>query len=181
MQIRIEDDEERQVRQGDRGRILIRGQQLMRGYIGKHKEDTFVQRENEDDDWLPTGDCGYMTEQGELVVCSRIDVSRSAYEARGEMRILNLHAFLFSVQDIIVKGGKNIDPALLESVAMQMGIDEVYAVGIPSKTYGQDIALVVKTSAMQKDSIRSEIGSRLGPLYRPAIVLHVGEGKEACL
>jgi acyl-coenzyme A synthetase/AMP-(fatty) acid ligase len=74
----------------------------------------------------------------------------------------------------------------LENVVMSMSstTNEVFAVAIPSKTYGQDIALIVGVSSnecsdKQRERIRSEIGSQVGALYKPALILFVGEGEDA--
>ncbi|UZJ53668.1 hypothetical protein CBS101457_002988 [Exobasidium rhododendri] len=136
----------------------------MKGYLHgeqvDEEEGTFVHREGTLR-WFPTGDYGYMTEDGDLVVLSRMD-------------------------DIIIKGGKNIDPTTLEAIASRLVGVDTYAVGIPSDTYGQDIALVIQPAQdtdwtlddKMKERIRGEITSQLSPLFRPAIILVVGGGQD---
>lgn len=46
----------------DVGEIEIRGTSLMNGYVGQAPINS--------QDWLPTGDLGYLTDEG-LVVCGR--------------------------------------------------------------------------------------------------------------
>lgn len=71
---------------GDFGEVLIKGPHVTPGYIGHASE-----RDPLEDGWLPTGDIGYIDEDGYLFIVDR----RS---------------------DLIISGGENIYPAEIENV-----------------------------------------------------------------
>ncbi len=81
-QIKIRDVEQ----SGDFGEVLVMGPHVTPGYIG-HASD----RDPLEDGWLPTGDIGYIDEEGYLFIVDR----RS---------------------DLIISGGENIYPAEIENV-----------------------------------------------------------------
>jgi len=66
------------------------------------------------DDWLVTGDLGTIDSEGALRVTGRAD-------------------------SIIVSGGENIDPALVEAALVQLsGVDEALVSGVASETWGME-------------------------------------------
>ncbi|WP_432360132.1 o-succinylbenzoate--CoA ligase [Sporosarcina sp. UB5] len=73
---------------GDYGEVLVMGPHVTPGYIG-HASDSNPLK----DGWLPTGDIGYIDEEGYLFIVDR----RS---------------------DLIISGGENIYPAEIENVLM---------------------------------------------------------------
>ena len=81
-QIQIRDAEQ----PGEFGEVLVKGPHVTPGYIGHASE-----REPLEDGWLPTGDIGYIDEEGYLYIVDR----RS---------------------DLIISGGENIYPAEIENV-----------------------------------------------------------------
>ena len=81
-QIKINDT----VNPGEKGEVYIRGPHVTPGYIGR-----FANKDPLVDGWLPTGDIGYLDEEGYLYIIDR----RS---------------------DLIISGGENIYPAEIENV-----------------------------------------------------------------
>ena len=63
------DTEEAQV--GERGEIVIKGENVMKGYFKNPKATAEVLREEQGETWLWTGDLGYYDEDGFLVVTGR--------------------------------------------------------------------------------------------------------------
>jgi len=89
-----------EIRIADDGEILVRGPQVAVGYLGNETEEVFR------DGWLHTGDMGYLTEKGSLVLQGR----------KKEM--------------IVTSNGKTIYPGKIESMLRNNRyIDEALIVG----------------------------------------------------
>jgi acyl-CoA synthetase (AMP-forming)/AMP-acid ligase II len=94
---------------GEEGEIIIRSDQIFRGYFGD--EDTT--RETVHEGWFYTKDVGYVDEDGYLTVTGRAD-------------------------DMIISGGENISPVEVESVLKQHErVSGAIVVGIPHEDLGQ--------------------------------------------
>lgn len=108
-ELRIVDDQGRDLPQGEVGEILGRGPQVMKGYW-KRDEAT---AETVVDGWLHTGDAGYLDEQGYLFLKDR-------------------------VKDLIISGGENIYPAEIENVLMaHPKIADAAVIGVPDEKWGE--------------------------------------------
>ena len=95
--------------QGEAGEVVIRGANVMRGYLGKPEETGKVVR----DGWLHTGDVGYLDRDGYLVLVDRI-------------------------KDMIIRGGENIYPKEIETTLYQHpAVLEAAVVGRPDPVYGE--------------------------------------------
>jgi len=94
---------------GERGEVVIRGANVMRGYLGKPEETAKVVR----DGWLHTGDVGIIDEDGYLSIVDRI-------------------------KDMIIRGGENIYPKEIEECLYgHPSILEAAVVGMPDAVYGE--------------------------------------------
>jgi long-chain acyl-CoA synthetase len=95
--------------QGERGEICIRGPQVMRGYWNKTLETESVMT----DGALRTGDVGYLDEDGYLFLVDRI-------------------------KDVIIAGGYNIYPRVLEEALYQHpAVKDAAVIGVPDPYRGQ--------------------------------------------
>ncbi len=102
LEARIVDENGNDVPPRGVGIIEVRGEPLTRGY---RTAGGFVAAQDEQG-WYDTGDLGYLTEQGHLVVCGR-------------------------VKDIIIMGGRNIFPTDIERAACRvMGVRPGCAVAV---------------------------------------------------
>nr|WP_271209123.1 AMP-binding protein [Rhodococcus wratislaviensis] len=101
---------------GERGEIVIRGANVMRGYLGR--SDATAQAL--EGGWLHTGDIGVLDEEGYLTVVDRI-------------------------KDMIIRGGENLYPKEIETVlAGHPAVLEVAVVGAPDPFLGEvPVAYVV--------------------------------------
>ncbi len=112
-EIRIVDPAGRTVPDGEIGEVIIKGPNVMRGYLNRPEETakTIV------DGWLHTGDVGRFDDEGYLVLVDR-------------------------AKDMIIRGGENIYPKEIESVVYQLPeIAEAAVVGRASALYGEEPVL----------------------------------------
>ncbi len=106
----------RVVSTGRQGEICCRGYNVMQGYF--HMPEATAETVDKEG-WLHTGDLGTMDESGYLRITGRI-------------------------KDMIVRGGENIYPREIEEFLLRMeNVLDVQALGIPSKRYGEDVAVFI--------------------------------------
>ncbi|MEU2037067.1 class I adenylate-forming enzyme family protein [Nocardia niwae] len=110
---------------GTRGEVVIRGANVMRGYLGRPEATarTVV------DGWLHTGDVGYFDPDGYLVLVDRI-------------------------KDMILRGGENIYPKEIENVLhAHPAVLEAAVVGAPDPILGEvPVAQVVTMPGARVDA-----------------------------
>lgn len=115
MQVKLVDDEGREVPQGESGEIIIKGPNVTRGYWNKPQETAAAIRNG----WLHTGDLGRFDEDGELYIVGR-------------------------KKDLIIKGGENLDPGISENVLLKNpAVLEVATIAIPDPKYGEEVGSAV--------------------------------------
>jgi long-chain acyl-CoA synthetase len=140
--VRIEDDDHRELGAGQVGEICARGPGIMRGYhnLPDVTEDTLAHG------WLHTGDMGYLDEDGYLFVTDR-------------------------KKDLIIRGGFNVYPRDVEDLLLEHpGVQEAAAVGRPDPEMGEEVAaFVVKASGQDptEDELLSFAAGRLAKYKRP--------------
>lgn len=117
--IRIVDENGKDLPVGGVGEILISGPTVMKGYY----KDPEATAEVLVDGWLKTGDLGCFDAEGYLYIVDR-------------------------VKDMIIRGGLNIYTAQVEQVIARMPeVEEVAVVGVEEATWGQEVLAVVKVKA----------------------------------
>jgi cyclohexanecarboxylate-CoA ligase len=117
-EVRIVDAEGNDVATGDAGEILGRGPELCAGYLdARFNAEAFTAN-----GWFRTGDLGTVDATGHLVVVGRL-------------------------KDIIIRGGENISPKLIENVLLEHpSVAAVGVVGYPDPLYGERVCAVVATT-----------------------------------
>ena len=106
--LKIVDTAGRVLPAGEPGEICIRGETLMRGYLGRPEATARALR----DGWLHTGDVGTL-------------------DAGGRLRVLDRR------EDLIVSGGENVYPAEIEAtLAQHPAVLEAAVVGEPDAEFG---------------------------------------------
>ena len=114
-EVRVVDQLGNPVPQGERGEVVIRGANVMRGYLNRPEDTakTIV------DGWLHTGDVGIFDEDGYLRIVDRI-------------------------KDMIIRGGENIYPKEIETVLYSHdGVHEAAVVGRPDDVLGEVVVAYV--------------------------------------
>lgn len=114
----IVDSEGKKEASGTEGEIVVRTESQMLGYLTESSTEIGMDKYNEG---FPTGDIGYLTDEGYLFITGR-------------------------KKDLIIKGGINVSPNAVEKEIMQHeAVDQAVVVGIPHAVYGEDITVVIKT------------------------------------
>jgi len=114
-EIRIVDKTGNELESGSSGEILVRGPNVMSEYW----HDAQATREVFSGGWLHTGDIGHFDSEGFLYVDGRL-------------------------KDMIISGGENIYPALIENLLSECDdIEEVVVVGRPDEYWGEVAVAVV--------------------------------------
>lgn len=143
--VRIIDDEGRELPAGEIGEICARGPQVMRGYWNRPEETAKVISE---DGWLRTGDIGRIDDSGFLFIEDR-------------------------KKDMIIVSGFKVFPNELEDVvAAHPGILEVAAIGIPDEESGERVKLVIvrKDPELTESDVRDFCRANLTGYKRPSVV-----------
>ncbi len=138
------DDDGKDVPQGERGEIIARGPQIMKGYWNKPEETAKTIQNG----WLLTGDIGVM-------------------EADGFFRVVDRK------KDMILVSGFNVYPNEVEDVlAAHPGIDEVAVIGVPDGSSGEAVkAFITRTDeSLTKDAVRAYCKEHLTNYKVPKLV-----------
>jgi len=116
VELRLVDDEGRQVPAGQPGEVLSRGPDLFAGYT----DPTLTDKALVDGGWLATGDVGVLDEHGWLTITDR-------------------------KKDIIIRGGENISAGEVEELIAKMpGVAEVAVVAGPDPRMGERACAFVR-------------------------------------
>ena len=113
--IAIFDENNQIVANGEVGEVCLRGPNVMKGYRNMPEQTgkTIV------DQWLHTGDGGYLDDEGFLFIVDR-------------------------VKDMIISGGENVYSTEVENAIYQYpGVNQCAAIGIPSGKWGEQVHAVV--------------------------------------
>ena len=115
--VRCFDDEDKEVPAGQRGEVVIRGTNVMKGYY--KRPDATVEAFR--DGWFHTGDIGIIDDEGYLAIVDR-------------------------KKDMILRGGYNIYPRELEEVIMtHPAVSLCAVVGVPCERLGEEVkAFIVR-------------------------------------
>lgn len=114
------DDSDRPLDAGERGEIVIRGHNVMKGYYQRPEATAEALR----NDWFHTGDIAYQDEDGYFFIVDR-------------------------KKDMINRGGFNVYPRELEEVLMSHpAVSLVAVIGVPDEKVGEEVkAVIVKKPA----------------------------------
>ncbi len=138
----------------DEGRVLLGGEVLAAGYLGRPDLDVAAFVEIDGTRFLRTSDLGRL-EHGRLTVLGRAD-------------------------DVVVTGGVNVAPAAVEAALATMpGIAEALVTGVPDDEWGQAVAALVVldgaagTSPVGLEAVRAHVTRALGAPCAPRHLLVV--------
>jgi len=142
-EVRVVDQLGRPLPRGERGEVVIRGANVMRGYLNRPEDTarTIV------DGWLHTGDVGIFDEDGYLRIVDRI-------------------------KDMIIRGGENIYPKEIETALYaHEGVLEAAVVGRPDDILGEVVVAYVAQrpgTEVTVEELHGLCAGRLAKYKRPA-------------
>jgi len=124
VEVKIVDENADEVSVGEKGEVVYRGHNVMKGYFNKPEanEKSIV------NGWLHSGDVGRMDEDGFFYIVDR-------------------------TKDMIIRGGLNVYPREVEDVMMKHdAISLVAVIGVPDEQFGEEIkaCVVLKEGQMNK-------------------------------
>ncbi|MBM4312494.1 MAG: AMP-binding protein [Deltaproteobacteria bacterium] len=144
---RIVDRIGKEVPRGVEGEIMVRGDNVMKGY---YKAPDVTARTLEPDGWLHTGDLGTMDGDGFVFVTGRL-------------------------KELIIKGGENIAPREIDDALYRHpAVLEAAAVGIPDELYGEEIlaCVVIRPGiTVTEQELRDHCLKQLGRYKTPKKIL----------
>jgi long-chain acyl-CoA synthetase len=144
-QVRVVDHRGVEVAQGERGEVVIRGANVMRGYLNRPEETakTIV------DGWLHSGDVGIFDSDGYLRIVDRI-------------------------KDMIIRGGENIYPKEIETALYgHAGVLEAAVVGRPDDVLGEVVVAYVSLRPaveVSVEDLHALCADRLAKYKRPVLI-----------
>ncbi len=135
-EVRIVDEEGRDLGVGEPGELLVRGPNVMKGYW-RNPEAT---RQTVRDGWLHSGDVARIDAEGYVYLCDRL-------------------------KDMVVSGGTNIYPREVEAVLHEHpSIADVAVIGVPDEKWGEALlaVCVCRGAPPSEDALVDFCRGRLG-------------------
>ena len=125
-EMKVVDDEDNEVADGELGEIVLRGDNILKGYFKNPEATERAFRGG----WFHTGDVGYRDQDGFFFIVDR-------------------------KTDMIIRGGENIYPREIDEVLYQHpAVAAAATIGVPDSLYGEEVAafIVLKDGASVKEA-----------------------------
>ncbi len=136
----------REVKVGDSGEIMVRGETLFKGYV----TSSGLNPARDEQGWFATGDLGRIDSEGYLHVTGRMD-------------------------NMFISGGENIHPEEIEAVMLRLpGVEDVVVVAVDDEKFGQrPVAFVKFASGVSPaaEKLQQQLGNWLPKFKIPAQIL----------
>jgi long-chain acyl-CoA synthetase len=114
-EMRVVDEEDREVANGELGEIVLRGENILKGYYRNDEATATAFRGG----WFHTGDVGYRDADGFFYIVDR-------------------------KSDMIIRGGENIYPREIDEVLYQHpAVAAAATIGVPDPLYGEEVGAFV--------------------------------------
>ena len=113
--MKVVDDDDNEVAQGELGEIVLRGENILKGYF----KNTEATEQAFRGGWFHTGDIGYRDKDGYFFIVDR-------------------------KSDMIIRGGENIYPREIDELLYQHpAVAAAATIGVPDPLYGEEVAAFV--------------------------------------
>ena len=149
-EMKVVDDNDNDVPDGELGEIVLRGENILKGYF-KSPEATEIAFRN---GWFHTGDVGYRDQDGYFFIVDR-------------------------KSDMIIRGGENIYPREIDEVLYQHpAVAAAATIGVPDDLYGEEVAafIVLKDGMkVSEEELISYCTERLADYKCPKTIRIVAE------
>jgi len=151
VEMRIVDEDGRELPVGHVGEIVARGPRVMTGYW---RDEEKTEKTIDKDGWVHTGDMGYMDEDGYFYLAGR-------------------------ATDMIIRGGENISPEEVEAALLTHSkVEEAAVIGIPDEEWGEQpraIVVLKQGEVATAEEIMEYCRTNLSSFKRPRSVVFVNE------
>jgi acyl-CoA synthetase (AMP-forming)/AMP-acid ligase II len=147
LEVRLVDDQDRPLPQGEIGEIVCRGPSVMREYWNRPEATADALRAG----WMHTGDMGYRDPRGYLHITDRRN-------------------------DMVITGGENVYPREVEAVlAEHPGVGDVAVLGLPDPRWGQVVTAVLAGASVSDEELAAWARERLASYKVPRRWIHIDE------
>lgn len=150
VKIKLVDNDDQEVPEGQVGEIVVKGVNVMKGYYGQEEETRWEMRNG----WFHTGDLAYMDNDGYLFIVDH-------------------------KKDLIVRSGLNVDPREVEDVLYtHPNVFEAAVIGVPDPVRGEEVLALVslrKGSRMEAKELQEFCKDKLAS-YKIPRYIHFVEG-----
>src|SRR3989440_3667704 len=114
-EMKVVDDDDREVADGELGEIVLRGENILKGYYKNPEATRYAFRNG----WFHTGDIGYRDADGFFYIVDR-------------------------KSDMIIRGGENIYPREIDEILYQHpAVAAAATIGVSDPLYGEEVAAFV--------------------------------------
>ncbi|HEX8844211.1 MAG TPA: long-chain fatty acid--CoA ligase [Pyrinomonadaceae bacterium] len=114
-EMKVFDEEDREVADGELGEIVLRGENILKGYYKNEEATERAFRSG----WFHTGDIGYRDPEGFFYIVDR-------------------------KSDMIIRGGENIYPREIDEVLYKhTAVAAAATIGVPDTLYGEEVAAFI--------------------------------------
>jgi long-chain acyl-CoA synthetase len=150
VEMKVVDEDDNEVPQGEVGEIVIRGHNVMKGYWQRPEETAEAMRGG----WFHSGDMARVDEEGYFFIVDR-------------------------KKDLIIRGGYNVYPREVEEVLYEHPkIREAAVLGIPHDEWGEEIGAAVvlhEDEQMAPEEVSGYVKERIAAYKYPRIVWFLEE------
>jgi long-chain acyl-CoA synthetase len=150
VEMKVVDDDGKDVPQGEVGEIVIKGHNVMKGYWGRDD----ATKESIKDGWFHTGDMATIDEDGYFFIVDR-------------------------KKDMIIRGGYNVYPREIEEVLYEHpAVREAAVVGVPDDSLGEEVGAAVALKDGQEasaDELRDFVKEQVASYKYPRKIWFVDE------
>jgi long-chain acyl-CoA synthetase len=150
VEMKVVDEDGKDVEQGEVGEIVIKGHNVMKGYWDREEATTEAIK----DGWFYTGDMGKVDEDGYFFIVDR-------------------------KKEMIIRGGYNVYPREIEEVLYEHpAVAEAAVVGVPDDSMGEEVGAAIalkKGEEVSEDELRDFVKNEVANYKYPRRIWFVDE------